>query len=100
MTQGVLPALVRLQRQVSYFGDKEGINRLLKHIVDDITRSQVLRMLWDGRLEEDIPYKPFSEWADVDDTAFRDLVMGLMNLDPEKRLTARQALEHLWFEGV
>jgi serine/threonine protein kinase len=42
-------------------------------------------------------YKPFSEWPEVVDPAFTDLIRGLTNLDPTKRLTARQALEHPWF---
>jgi len=54
-------------------------------------------MLWDERYEEYIPYKPFSEWPDVSDAAFKDLIRGLTNLDPTKRVTARQALEHPWF---
>ncbi len=95
--QGVLPALIRLQRQISYFGDQEGMNGLTKHIGDDETSCQVLGMLWDGRFEENIPYKPFSEWPDVGDISFKDLIKGLTNLDPKKRVTARQALEHPWF---
>lgn len=73
-SQGALPAFIRLQRQVLYFGDSEGINRLLKHIADDEISRQVLRMLWDERSEEHIPYKPFSEWPDVVDPAFKDLI--------------------------
>lgn len=46
-SQGALPAMIRLQRQVSYFGDKEGINGLLKHIGNDEVNFQDLRMLWD-----------------------------------------------------
>lgn len=75
------------------------MNGLLKHIADDDTNCQVLRMLWDERSEEHIPYKPFPEWPDVGDTAFKDLIRGLTNLDPTKRVTARQALEHPWFAG-
>jgi serine/threonine protein kinase len=41
----------------------------------------------------------FSEWTDVD-LAFKDLIQGLNSLDPSQRLTARQALNHPWFEGV
>lgn len=100
LTQGALPYLICLQRQVSYFGDWEGVEGLLKHIGDDDTNCQVLRMLWEDRLEEYIPYKPFSEWADGTDVVFKDLIRGLTNLDPAKRITARQALEHPWFAGV
>jgi serine/threonine protein kinase len=100
LAQGALPGVIRLQRQVSYFGDSEGINGLLKHISDDDMNCQVLRMLWDGRSEEDIPYRPFSEWPDVGDAAFKDLIRGLTNLDPAKRITACQALEHPWFAEI
>jgi len=100
LAQGALPALIRLQRQISYFGDWEGVNGLLKHIADDDTNCQVLRMLWDERSEEYIPYKPFSEWPDVGDAVFKDLIRQLTNLDPAKRVTARQALEHPWFADI
>ncbi len=98
--QGVQPILVRLQRQVSYFGDQEGVNGLLKHIGEFDTQCQVLRMLWEDRSGEKIPYKPFSEWQDVGDAAFKHLIRGLTCLDPTKRVTARQALEHPWFAGL
>lgn len=100
VAQVALPYLVRLQRQVSYFGDQEGVEGLLKHIGDDDVNCQVLQMLWEYRHEENIPYKPFSEWADVTDGVFKDLIRGLTNLDPAKRITARQALEHPWFTDV
>ncbi|KAH1355141.1 hypothetical protein KXV22_003394 [Aspergillus fumigatus] len=96
-TQGALPALIRLQRQVSYFGDSEGINGLLKHITDDEISCQVLRMLWDGRSDEHIPNKPFCKWPEIVDPIFKDLIQQLTNLDPTKRITACQALEHPWF---
>jgi serine/threonine protein kinase len=98
--QGALPAIIRLQRQLCYFGDKEGINGLMKHVGDDENNCLILRMLWDGRFEEYIPYKPFSEWPEVGDAAFKDLIRGLTNLDPTKRITAPQALEHPWFADV
>lgn len=98
--QGALPALIRLQRQVSYFGDQEGVDGLLKHIADDDTSCQVLRMLWGDRAEEHIPYRPFSQWPDIGDAVFKDFIQGLTNLDPKKRLSARQALEHPWLSGL
>lgn len=59
---------------------------------------------WFGRfveLVEEInagsPRKLFTAWVYVDET-FRDLVSQMTNLDPKKRITAREALEHRWFQ--
>ena len=95
-SQGALPAFIRLQRQVSYFGDQEGICGLSKQIADDGVSCEILQMLWDERSEAHVPYKPFSKWPDIVDPSFRDLVLRLTNLDPVKRITAREALEHPW----
>ena len=46
------------------------------------------------------PYKAFSDWPDVGHVAFKDLVLRMMNLDPTKRVTANQALEHPWFKEL
>lgn len=100
LSQGVLPALIRLQRQVSYFGDLEGIDGLLKHIADDDTSCQVVRMLWEDRFEEYIPYKPFSQWPDAGDATFKNFIEGLTNLDPKMRVLAHQALEHPWLSDL
>lgn len=89
--------MIRLQRQASYFGDQDGLDGLMKHVGDKEINSQVLSLLWEERTAEYIPYKSFSEWPDVQDEAFKDVVKGMMKLDPTKRLTARQALEHPWF---
>ncbi|PKY01354.1 putative calcium/calmodulin dependent protein kinase [Aspergillus campestris IBT 28561] len=98
--QGALPIFIRLQRQVSYFGDPEGINGLSKHLADDEFGREALQMLWDERLEEHIPYRPFAEWPEITDPDFKDLISGLTNLDPAKRITARQALAHPWLAGI
>ncbi|PWY89494.1 putative calcium/calmodulin dependent protein kinase [Aspergillus sclerotioniger CBS 115572] len=96
--QGALPAMIRLQRQVSYFGDPQGISGLLKHISDEDFNCKILQILWEDRFEEYIPYKAFSEWADVVDPEFKDLIQRLTNLDPTKRPTAYEALRHPWFQ--
>ncbi|OAL47917.1 kinase-like protein [Pyrenochaeta sp. DS3sAY3a] len=98
-SKGALPAFIRLQRQISYFGDKEGLNGLMKHVGDEEANCEILKMLWEDRAADYIPYVPFSGWKDVDST-FKDLIRGLNNLDPSQRFTARQALEHPWFEGI
>ncbi|KAE8829708.1 hypothetical protein P3342_008312 [Pyrenophora teres f. teres] len=98
-SRGALPMFIRLQRQVSYFGDKEGLNGLMKHVGDEEMNCKVLAMLWEDRAADYIPYVPFSEWTDVD-SAFKDLIRGLNNLDPAQRPTARQVLAHPWFKGT
>lgn len=99
-SQGALPMAIRLQRLVSYFGDEEGLKGLMKHVGDDDTNCQILSMLWEEQNAEYVDYKPFSEWPEVQkDESFRDLIKGLMNLDPGRRITAVQALGHPWFVG-
>jgi serine/threonine protein kinase len=97
---GALPDMIRLQRQVSYFGDQEGVDGLRTYLGEDEISRTVLGMLWDDRLEPYIPYRPFRDWAGVEDDGFRDLVLKLMNLDPAKRITAERALVHAWFGDV
>jgi serine/threonine protein kinase len=97
---GALPDMIRLQRQISYFGDQDGLDGLKKYLGDDEISLTVLTMLWEDRHEPFIPYQPFAEWSEVGDTVFKDLILQLMNLDPLKRFTAEQALEHPWFNDV
>ncbi|KAJ5823525.1 calcium/calmodulin dependent protein kinase [Penicillium robsamsonii] len=99
-SMGTLPAFIRLQRQVSYFVDKVGIDDLLKHISGDQIDSEILLMLWEDRNEENIPYIPFSEWPDVCDVAFKHLIRGLTCLDPTRQITAHQMLQNEWFAGI
>ncbi|KAE8338728.1 hypothetical protein BDV24DRAFT_153340 [Aspergillus arachidicola] len=77
-----------------YEAQGEGLSGLIKHIGDDGISCQVLQMLWGERQEDHIPYRLFSEWPDVSDPVFKDFILGLTSLDPHKRLTAHQALDH------
>ena len=97
--KGAFPHIIRLQRQVSFFGDREGLNGLTTHVGDEEVHCQVLGFLWDDCAADYHPYKPFSEWPNVSDGAFNDLIGKMTNLDPQKRVTAREALEHHWFAG-
>ncbi|KAI1193247.1 kinase-like domain-containing protein [Nemania serpens] len=87
-----------LERQISYFADEEGLDALYKHLSDDNPWVQVLDILRAG-FNKDNPRRPVSLWKDVD-PELRNLVGGLTNFDPAKRLTAREALEHPWFKNV
>lgn len=46
-SQGALPAMLRLQRQISYFGDSESVEGLVRHVGDEETNRQIITMLWD-----------------------------------------------------
>lgn len=41
----------------------------------------------------------FSLWKGVNED-FKNLIYAITNFDPEKRITAREALVHKWFESV
>jgi serine/threonine protein kinase len=97
---GALPNMIRLQRQVSYFGDQEGVDGLKTHLGEDEISRTVLTMLWEDRHEPYVPYRPFAEWPDVVDTVFKDLILRMMNLDPSMHITAQEALDHPRFKGV
>ncbi|KAI0857107.1 kinase-like protein [Xylaria cubensis] len=87
-----------LERQISYFADEEGLDALYKHLGSDNPWVHVFDILRGG-FGKDNPRRPVSLWKDVD-PELRNLVGGLTNFDPAKRLTAREALEHPWFKDV
>lgn len=86
-----------IERQISYFADMDGLNGLLSHLQDN-PWVQVFEVLRDS-FNEDNPRRPFSLLKDVDPT-FKDLIAGLTNLDPAKRITAEKALQHEWFNDA
>ncbi|QSS55572.1 hypothetical protein I7I53_03488 [Histoplasma capsulatum var. duboisii H88] len=84
-----------LQRHISYFADEQGLIGLLKHIGEDNPFHGRLIALA-GDFNSGNPRMHFEAWEPVD-PEFRDLVGKMTNLDPTRRITARQALEHSWF---
>jgi serine/threonine protein kinase len=84
-----------LRRHISYFADEDGFNGFLHHIGEENP--------FYGRLIDlansfgpGSPRQPFERWGYVEPD-LRDLVSKMTNLDPTKRITAREALEHHWF---
>lgn len=96
LEEGVEPLCVVLGRQISYFADVDGLNVLLDDLGHNVW-SEVLKILCGG-FNESNPRRPFSRWKGVD-ADFKNLIVGLTNFDPAKRLTAHEALAHRWFEG-
>lgn len=88
---------VVLEHQISYLADQEGLDGLLEHLGDS-PWADVFRVIRDGFGAEN-PRRPLALWGDVE-ADFKDLVAGLTNFDPKKRITAREALAHKWFADV
>ncbi|EGE08041.1 CMGC/CDK protein kinase [Trichophyton equinum CBS 127.97] len=87
------------KRLLSHFGDGPGLVRFLQHLEDDSAEwRDIVVAVADGFTPED-PRKPLSMWEDVDEP-FRDIVAKMTSLDPARRITAKDALEHPWFNHI
>ncbi|KAL2856628.1 kinase-like domain-containing protein [Aspergillus pseudoustus] len=96
--EGTGASISVLERQMSYFADKEGLRGFLNYLGKDHPLVPVIELAREG-FNVDRPREPFSRWEGLDED-FRDLILSMTNFDPTKRITARQALEHRWFQGV
>ena len=92
----VEPQAIILERQISYFSDPEGLQGLLDHLGDN-PWCDILAIIRSGVGIEENPARPFQIRKGVD-SVFKDLIKGLTNMDPARRLTAREALAHQWFD--
>ncbi|PGH05790.1 serine/threonine protein kinase [Blastomyces parvus] len=97
LDEGVDPLAIVIERQISYFADEDGLNGFLKYLGDN-PWVRVFEVTRDG-FNKDNPRRPFFLWKGVDDD-FKSLIRAMTNFDPEKRITAHEALAHKWFEGV
>jgi serine/threonine protein kinase len=84
-----------LCRQISYFADEDGLNGLVEHIGEENPFYERLIGLANS-FGPGNPRQPFQRWGYVE-PELRDLVGKMTNLDPTKRITAREALQHRWF---
>jgi serine/threonine protein kinase len=85
-----------LKRYISLFGEQDGFKGLLQWIGEENPFFERLITVAGSFEEEGKPRKPF-ELRHYVDAQFRDLVGKMTRLDPAKRITAREALEHPWF---
>ncbi|KAF2010426.1 kinase-like protein [Aaosphaeria arxii CBS 175.79] len=82
-----------LRRHISFLGDEDGFVGLLDYIgQENPFFERLIALAGDFNVEK--PRKPFAFWRYVDE-GFRDLIAVMTNLNPAKRITARQAMEHL-----
>ncbi|KAJ9303049.1 hypothetical protein DTO271G3_423 [Paecilomyces variotii] len=84
-----------LRRHISYFADEDGFNGFLEHIGEENPFYKRLIDLANSFGAEN-PRQPFQRWSYVE-PELRELVGKMTDLDPTKRITAREALQHRWF---
>ncbi|OJZ92141.1 hypothetical protein ASPFODRAFT_55764 [Aspergillus luchuensis CBS 106.47] len=97
LDEGIDRLAVVIERQISYFADKDGFHGFLEYLGDNPWAS-VFNITLNG-FNQDNPVRPFSLWQGVDDD-FKSLICAMTNLDPRRRITARQALAHKWFDAI
>lgn len=84
-----------LRRHISYFADEDGLNGLLQHIGNENPFYERLVSHANSFTSGDLR-QPFHSWNYVEQD-LKDLVGRMTNLDPTRRITAREALQHRWF---
>ncbi|KFY01094.1 hypothetical protein O988_02915 [Pseudogymnoascus sp. VKM F-3808] len=84
-----------LRRHIFFFGEEDGFQGLLQWIGEEnLSHKRLIELA--GTFLAVEPRKPFGIWHFVD-ASFRDPVGRMTVLDPARRITAAQALEHPWF---
>jgi serine/threonine protein kinase len=86
-----------LSRHISYFADDDGLTGLLEHIGAENPFYKRLIALANG-FGPGNPRQPFEYW-DYVQSDLRELVGKMTSLDPARRISARDALQHRWFSA-
>lgn len=66
--------------------------------LEDSPWSQVFQVVANG-FGDELPRRPFEYWK-LGDDEFQDLVLKMTSVDPNRRITAKEALAHKWFHEV
>ena len=86
-----------LERQLSYFSDLESLEGMLEYLGDS-PWTQIFIVIAEG-FNKDFPREPFKLWEGFD-PVLKNLVGRMTNMDPRRRITAKEALTHEWFADV
>lgn len=92
-----------LERQISYFGNAEAYDEFLDYLGRARPENPWILVFETTRTSftADYPREPFALWeADWIEEDFRDLIVKMAYFNPDKRISAREALEHRWFKDV
>ncbi|EFR02289.1 CMGC/CDK protein kinase [Nannizzia gypsea CBS 118893] len=87
------------KRLLSHFGDAPSLIGFLEHLEDDSAQWRDIVVAVIDEFTSENPRKPFSMWEGVEEP-FRDIISKMTSLDPTRRITAKDALEHPWFCNI
>ncbi|KAK3679981.1 hypothetical protein LTR78_000358 [Recurvomyces mirabilis] len=92
------PEVIILHRQIFYFAEESSFAAFLEYLGDSPYR-QIFEVLLGG-FDDDSRREPVRLWSFVKDEDVKDLVAGLTDFDPRKRLTTDEALKHRRFTAL
>lgn len=84
-----------LRRHVSYFADEDSLKGFLSHIQMDNPFFERVADLVTTFVPGDLR-QPIEKWRYLEPD-LKDLVSKMTIMDPARRITAKEALEHRWF---
>lgn len=89
-----------LERQISTFAEWKDFESFIDYLGKRHRYIPELRRM-SNTFGTENPRRPFSLWkSDALDPDFKDLIKKMTNFDPRKRVTAQEALNHVWFSDV
>ena len=94
LPDGIVLEDVIIERLISWFADYEGVCGLIEYYGDSPWGSYIAMVANDFTMEN--PRRPFDTRRSLE-ADFKDIIMRMMNADPRKRLTAKEALTYKWF---
>lgn len=87
-----------IEKQLAFFADPDSLRQFMKHLDEDSPWRRVFKDIG-SRFGKEHPRTPVSMWNGIDPD-LKDLIARLTRFEPEKRISAREALAHKWFEDV
>jgi serine/threonine protein kinase len=88
-----------LELHLCYFAELEDAIGLIEYVEEDGSPwAQYFSMVANDFGKEN-PRRPFALWEGVE-PVFKDLAGSMCKVDPRRRITAKEALNHEWFNEV
>ncbi|KAI2635770.1 kinase-like protein [Hypomontagnella submonticulosa] len=89
-----------LERQISTFAEWDDFESFIDYLGRKHPWTRELWRMADSFNSEN-PRRPFGLWkSEALDPDFKDLIKKMTNFDPRRRITAQEALDHVWFRDI